>query len=64
MLARDLKVEFQILTCDAPFEELCQRIEHRGPDPSEATLDVLRLQMKTHEPLTTDELQFAKALTQ
>ncbi len=64
MLARDLGVEFQILTCDAPFEELCQRIEHRGPDPSEATLDVLRLQMKNHEPLTTEELQFAKALIQ
>ncbi len=63
MLAKELNVEFQILDCDAPFEDLCERIEGRGSDPSEATIDVLKNQMKSHQPLTTDELQFVIPLT-
>ena len=57
-LARELDVDYQIIHCDAPFEELCRRIRERGPDPSEADIDVLKMQMETHDPLTTEELQF------
>ena len=59
-LAKRLNLEFQILTCDAPFDELCRRLRERGPDPSEATLDVLKRQMETHDPLTTEELQYVR----
>jgi aminoglycoside phosphotransferase family enzyme/predicted kinase len=59
-MARDLNLEFQIITCDAPFNELCRRLRERGPDPSEATVDVLKRQMETHDPLTTDELQYVR----
>ncbi len=59
-LARELEIEFQIIDCDAPFEELCNRIRNRGPDPSQATIDVLKTQMETHDPLTTDELQYVR----
>jgi predicted kinase len=58
-LADDLKVDFEILACDAPYEELCRRLQNRSHDPSEATIEVLNNQMKTHDPLTTDELQYA-----
>jgi predicted kinase len=63
MLAKELNADFQILTCDAPIDVLRERIESRGSDPSEATIEVLRNQMKSHEPLTTDELQFVRPLT-
>ena len=62
-LASELKVEFRIVTCDAPFDELCKRINSRNADASEATTDVLEMQMKTHQPLTTDELEFVRGLT-
>lgn len=62
MLAKELKVEFQILTCDAPMDVLRERIMHRRNDVSEATIDVLEYQMKIHDPLTTDELQFVTPL--
>ncbi len=61
-LAERLDVEFLILDCDAPVEELQQRIRRRGHDPSEATLDVLAQQMESHDPLTTEELQFVRKI--
>lgn len=57
-LANELQVEFRIIDCAAPFEELCQRIRNRGPDPSEATIEVLKMQMQTHQPLSREELGF------
>lgn len=57
-LAQELGVEFSIVDCDAPYEVLCERIRTRTDDPSEADINVLNLQMKNHDPLTTDELQF------
>lgn len=59
-LAEKLNLEFEIISCDAPFEELCRRIVDRQTGPSEATIDVLKTQMETHNPLTTDELQFVR----
>ncbi len=57
-LARKLHVKFAIIDCEATFDELCQRIQHRFGDPSEATIDVLKLQMKNRDPLTVDEMAF------
>jgi aminoglycoside phosphotransferase family enzyme/predicted kinase len=59
-LAQQWNVDFEILTCDAPFEVLCERIRSRESGPSEATIDVLKRQMETHDPLTTDELQYVR----
>jgi predicted kinase len=59
-LAEAQNVGFEILACDAPFEELCRRIQNRDRGPSEATIDVLKDQMETHDPLTTEELQFMR----
>jgi predicted kinase len=59
-LAGDLKVDFQIITCDASFEELCRRIRERRGDASEATVDVLKMQMQSHDPLTIEELASVK----
>ncbi len=61
-LARTLAVDFEILRCGADYDELCRRIGSRKNDPSEATVEVLQMQMKTHDALTTDELQFVRAL--
>lgn len=52
---------FEIVDCDAPFEELCERIIHRGPDASEATVDVLKKQLAKHDPLTAEELTFCRS---
>ena len=57
-LAQKLNLRFEIVDCDATFDQLCDRIKTRGPDLSEATINVLTMQMETHEPLTTDELQY------
>jgi predicted kinase len=62
LLAEELSVDFEIIRCDATFEELCRRIRQRDSDPSEATIDVLKEQMKTHNPLTTDELQYVRQI--
>jgi predicted kinase len=59
-LARELEIGFQIIDCYAPYEELCKRIRNRGPDPSQATIDVLKSQMETHDPLTNDELTYVR----
>ncbi len=57
-LARKLHVKFEIVDCEATFDELCQRIQHRIGDPSEATIEVLKLQMENRDPLTVDEMAF------
>ena len=60
VLADKLQVEFRIIACEASFEQLCQRLRERGPDPSEATPEILKKQMESHDPLTTEELQFVQ----
>ena len=55
-LCEEWRIPYRILDCQAPFEELCQRIQNRMADPSEATLGVLKRQMETHDPLTPEEL--------
>ncbi len=59
-LAEKMKLNFRIIACEASFDELCRRLRERGPDPSEATTGVLEQQMETHDPLTTEELQFVQ----
>lgn len=57
-LARDAQVPFAILACQAPADQLRQRVTRRaqkGRDASEATLEVLERQLQTHEPLAEDE---------
>lgn len=57
-LASEEMVPFEIIDCDAPYDELRLRLLQRHGDPSEATPDVLDSQMRTHDPLTTQELAF------
>lgn len=59
-LSESMSVDFEILDCDADYEELCRRIRERKDDPSEANQNILDRQMKFHEPLTTDELQYTR----
>lgn len=52
-------VPFLLLSCQAPDETLEQRLHTRqreGNDPSDATLDVLRTQLASREPLDQSEL--------
>ena len=53
---------FEIVDCSAPFDELCERIRNRGPDPSEATVQVLKGQMESHDPLTEDERKLVRSV--
>jgi predicted kinase len=53
--ARRLGVPLRIIDCAAPVNELERRLAARGPDPSDATLDVLRHQIAAAEPLTIEE---------
>ncbi len=62
-LAQDLNVEYEILDCDAEYSELCERIRQRTNDPSDATLEVLNNQMKSHEPLTVAELRHTQKVS-
>lgn len=55
-LAERLGVEFAILLCDAPLDELRRRILARGADPSDATLEVLDAQLAAAEPPADEEL--------
>ncbi|MCA9194301.1 MAG: AAA family ATPase [Planctomycetales bacterium] len=58
-LAAQLRLEFAILSFQAPVETLRSRINDRltqGGGPSDAGLDVLKLQLQTQEPLGEDEL--------
>ena len=57
-LARAMGARFLILACEAPAEVLRERIPARarsGADPSEATLEVLELQIAAREPLDPQE---------
>ncbi len=57
-LADELRVPFVIFHCEAPVALLRQRIQERqarGLDPSEASIDVLEHQLRSHEPLHADE---------
>ncbi|HYP68830.1 MAG TPA: AAA family ATPase [Thiobacillaceae bacterium] len=57
---------FNILDFPLPHEELRQRVTARsaaGRDASEADLDVLEQQLKTQEPLTTEEASSVMAAT-
>lgn len=57
-LAREAGVAFSILAPHATPEQLCERIQARlalGVDASEATLEVLAMQMERLEPLAPDE---------
>lgn len=56
--------DFVILDCDAPPEVLRERVAARlrtGGDPSEATLEVLELQLAHREPLEAGERAFARS---
>lgn len=57
-LANECSVDFRIINCDAPYDELCQRIQKRTEGPSEATIEVLKMQMESHDPLAVEELQY------
>lgn len=63
-LARELDVSFGILAPQATPEQLRLRIQNRlsqGRDASEATLQVLELQMQTIEALTPHELRWVQS---
>jgi len=65
LLAQQMGVSFSILAPQASPEQLRQRIVARsaaGKDASEATLAVLDQQMRTIEPLGSDELALVRAL--
>ncbi len=55
-LAIAKKVKFTIIDFQVPVEILCKRIEQRRNDPSEATIDVHKQQLKSAEPLSKDEM--------
>jgi uncharacterized protein len=57
-LAKRMGCQFAILACEADPAALTRRIETRGllrTDPSDATVQVLNLQLKNREPLAADE---------
>lgn len=54
-LAHRMGREFEILACDASFNESVARIKNRTDDPSEATIEVLKQQMDHFDPLTAEE---------
>ena len=57
-LAEELDVEFAILELQAPVGELRRRVTDRWEkrrDASEATIEVLEMQLKQHQPLTSRE---------
>ncbi len=57
-LADSLGVPFRIVACEAAPQELERRLAGRGRDPSEATAEVLRAQLQSHEPLRPAERQY------
>ncbi|MEL7498651.1 MAG: AAA family ATPase [Planctomycetota bacterium] len=59
-LANEFSITFEIIDCVAPFDELCQRLELRTSDPSEADVNVLKKQMKNHDPISVSEKGFVK----
>lgn len=59
-LAQELKIPFVIISCQAPDHVLKKSLiarQQEKKDPSEATLDVLEMQLNTHEPLADIELE-------
>ncbi len=54
-LAAGLGVDFGILACEAPVDELRRRLLERRGDASEATVEVLERQLGWFEPLAADE---------
>jgi aminoglycoside phosphotransferase family enzyme/predicted kinase len=59
-LASEFGVDWNILDCQAPLEELRRRIRNRleaGKDASEANLEVLERQLRNRDPLTAEEEQ-------
>jgi predicted kinase len=57
-LARTTNVRLWIVVLETPFEVLRQRVAQRHrerTDPSEATTDVLEVQLRTRERLTEEE---------
>jgi len=63
--AKQLNSSFWILDCQAPIEELEQRLTFRAQDTqeaSEADIDVLRSQLKHQEALTQNELESTIAI--
>ncbi len=62
LLADEMNVPFVILVFEVPEEVLRKRVlrrQEQGQDPSEATLEVLEKQLKTVQPLSIEERQFA-----
>ncbi|QDT55530.1 Phosphotransferase enzyme family protein [Caulifigura coniformis] len=58
-LADELGVPWALVTCEAPESVLEQRVQKRrseGGDPSDATLEVLRLQRSSAAPLSATEI--------
>jgi uncharacterized protein len=60
-LARELRVPFFVLDCQAPPEVLRERLLARRGDASEADIDVLERLQAVAEPLTGEELGFRLA---
>ncbi len=54
-LAGKCAAKFVIIDFQLCAETLCQRIKQRHHDPSEATIEVLRQQQQTAQPLSQDE---------
>nr|WP_245399802.1 bifunctional aminoglycoside phosphotransferase/ATP-binding protein [Atopomonas sediminilitoris] len=62
-LAEEHATPFLILDCQAPDEQIAQWLEERrqaGDDPSDASLEVMRAQQASREPLSQEEQQHAK----
>jgi aminoglycoside phosphotransferase family enzyme/predicted kinase len=57
-IATELGAPFFILVCKASQNELARRILQRNNDASEATIEVLRQQQQSAEPLSREELAY------
>ena len=57
-LADECGVKFLILDFQASDEELSRRLRQRQNDASEATIDVLRHQLQSAQPMSTEEHKF------
>ena len=66
-LASKANVSFKILTFDTNVDILKSRLQQRNfekNEASDATPEILDLQLNTMEPLTSDERPYAVAITQ
>lgn len=60
-LSESLQIPFRILNCNVSAEQAEAWLEKRaseGGDPSEATVEVMRHQLRTMDPLTREESRF------